>query len=194
MPVYIRDKIKILFIHVPKTGGTSVEHFFIRNGFGQFHYCTGKDPIFHSLNCSYQHFHGEMLKNIFKLTSFDLIFMVVRNPLDRIISEYKWRKPKEDFDSWIQKVLNGYKRNPYILDDHIRPQHEFEVEGTKIFKFEEGLENIVNFLGNFFRISFNYRYMPKANISNIETPISISDNSIESIYEFYKEDFFALRI
>ena len=29
------------------------------------------------------------------------------------------------FDDWISYVFEAYKRNPYFLANHIRPQHEF---------------------------------------------------------------------
>lgn len=189
MPVYIRNNFKILYIHVPKTGGTSLEHFFIRNGFGQFHFCTGIDPIFHTLKCSYQHFHGDLLKAIFKLNSFDLIIMTVRNPLDRIISEYKWRKINKDFDTWVRETFEMYKKNPFVYDNHIRPQYQFEVENTKVFKLEEGFEKIIDYLEKNLKISFNYRYIPVTNKSKSNEPVQLSEDTKNLIQEFYKEDF-----
>ncbi len=68
----ISHKLKSIFIHIPKCGGTSIEQTLKTQSFVyQQHYHT-----FHQeLNANYN--------NYFK-------FAFVRNPYDKIVSEYKW--------------------------------------------------------------------------------------------------------
>jgi hypothetical protein len=84
MPLYrINGKI-ILFIHIPKTGGTSIERALQEEG---------PEALFNSnriagLQCPPQHFHGDILSNIIGDGFIDYAFCVVRNPIDRIVSEF----------------------------------------------------------------------------------------------------------
>ncbi|MBN9509331.1 MAG: sulfotransferase family 2 domain-containing protein [Alphaproteobacteria bacterium] len=144
MPVFFNDSIKILYIHIPKTGGTSVTLFFERNGF-QTAYLDG-DILPTGLNtvrrCSPQHMHAETLNAVFNLGKFDYRFATVRNPLSRIVSEYKMRfAGREDptpLDAWLREILARYQHNAYIHDNHIRPQTEFLVPDCEVFKLEDG--------------------------------------------------------
>ena len=99
-----------------------------------------------------QHYHREILEQIFNLEKFEKKITIVRNPFERIKSEYYWQlktkiinkatHPKE----WFENVLLNYKSNNFIFDNHIRFQSEFITKDIKIFKLEEdGIQNALNY-------------------------------------------------
>jgi hypothetical protein len=92
MSVFSRDHLRVLYVHVPKTGGTSIEFFFDKNGFAvTFVDRGGAGSIVPMMKCSPQHLHAEQLHAIFHVNRFTYSFMTVRNPIDRLVSEYRMR-------------------------------------------------------------------------------------------------------
>lgn len=74
----------------------------------------------------------------------DYAFAVVRNPYTRLFSEYKWRSRKSggskiSFDDWVWSVLRRSRRNPNLLDNHLRKQSDFLAPHVSVFKLEDGL-------------------------------------------------------
>ncbi len=153
MPVFRAQGKAILFIHVPKSGGSTIERWFKRSGFETSYLDgrMGKSSVNHLRWCTPQHMHGAMLRAHFRLDRFDFIFMVVRDPVSRFRSEYVWRHRKGEeiplapnvVEKWTHQTLQAYRADPFVYDNHIRPQSDFHVPGTHIYHFEEGLEPIV---------------------------------------------------
>lgn len=200
MPVFTKNNKKILFIHVPKAGGTSIEHFLIDNGWKMSFFDGGGENSWNVfLKCSPQHMHAEMLKNIMRLAAFDASFMIVRHPLARIKSEFKWRKKhsfleKQDisYNDWIKETLSLYNTNNFIYDNHIRPQNEFELENSKVFCLEDGLNDIIKFLETTLNEKFNSKAIPHVMTSNVEGHNNIFDidsDNMNLVTNFYKGDF-----
>ena len=149
MPVFSLEerKMNILFVHIPKTGGGSVEHFFRDHGFKVDLFSC--DPsLLSCFKCSPQHMHASLLSSMLNLANFDYMFTVVRNPVDRMLSEYKWRVrhpwSAHGFDSWYLKVRSEKLKNPYLFDNHVRPQSEFLLPKIKIFSFDLGFSRILD--------------------------------------------------
>ncbi|CAO4133396.1 hypothetical protein OFEAOIEE_LOCUS1123 [Methylorubrum extorquens] len=149
MPFVEYNGKKILFVHIPKTGGGSVETWL--ETLGTVRLLTVGSP--NALKCTPQHFRMSDIRDVFGDGYFDYIFMTVRNPYDRVMSEYKMHallsgsgfwKAWPSFSHWLEHNLNLAHQNPYHLDNHLRPQWEFSGTGIKVFKFEEGMESILN--------------------------------------------------
>lgn len=143
MPVFLKDHFRILFIHVPKTGGTAIEFFFEKNGFDvSFIDRGGRNSIVPVMKCSPQHMHAAMLREIFHLRGFSYRFMTVRHPVARLVSEYRMRRVMqqriEDIDTWIDYVLRTYPDNNFLIDNHIRPQSDFWLPEVDVFRQEDG--------------------------------------------------------
>jgi hypothetical protein len=93
----IDDKHKFIFIHIPKTGGTSIEKVFNRQMKRHCKHLTMSD------------YENELKSDIEKY----FIFSVIRNPWDRILSYYFWRKwgggrlssEGKSFKSWIDLIV-----------------------------------------------------------------------------------------
>jgi hypothetical protein len=129
----ICDEYRCLFVHVPKTAGMSIEHVFLRLlGFtwktraplllrGNDDPRLGPPRLAHLTAGDYVargHMTAERFEAYFK-------FSFVRNPWDRIISEYKYRgyPVKIDFKTYLFKHLPP----PGWTDAycHIIPQYDF---------------------------------------------------------------------
>lgn len=145
MPFYQVNGRNLLFIHVPKTGGRSVEAYLKDLSGAQVLFHPKKQDIF---PCSPQHMHAEALELLFGNRFFDHSFMVVRNPYRRFVSEYHWRVTRRDgdqpFEIWAQETLDKLSQNPYLLDNHLRPQVEFRMKKTAVHKLEDGLDKAVH--------------------------------------------------
>ncbi len=152
MPIFRKDDKYILFVHVPKAGGSSIEVVFKNSGY-QRDYLDGKmgrPHLNYVLRCTPQHMHGAVLRETLRLERFDAIFMVVREPLARLRSEYLWRnrgkspgKDAASVEAWARDAFKRYEKQPFLFDNHLRPQHEFLVPGAKVYRLEEGLPHIL---------------------------------------------------
>lgn len=152
MPIFQKDGKSILFIHIPKTGGSSIETAFRNSGYSGS-YLDGKvgaGTLNNLRRCTPQHMHSVMLRQNFRLYRFDLIFMIVRNPVARFSSEYLWRHGNATQDvsaaaveKWGLDSFREFQTDSYIFDNHLRPQADFLVEKTRVFRFENGLETAI---------------------------------------------------
>lgn len=151
MPLFIKDSKRALFVHIPKTAGTSVETAFLDCGYDkQFLHRPGKGDGPDKKPCNPQHWHQELIReNIYPVLdgrSF-FEFAIVRNPFTRLISEMMWKNSggsnfdKDEFFKSLDKFgCNGmrtYKTANFHGDNHWRPQREFVGPNTVVFKYEE---------------------------------------------------------
>ena len=152
MPVFRKDGRAVLFVHVPKAGGSSLERLFAVSG-----WTTGyRDPkvgagTMNSLRrVSPQHMHRPLLEDTFRLDRFDAVFMTVREPLARFRSEYAMRNSERvsasaaDVEAWFDLAFAQYRRNSCVYDNHLRPQWEFHLPGSHVHRLEDGLEAVVS--------------------------------------------------
>ena len=142
MTIFIKQGIKILFVHIPKTGGTTFTDVMTELGWEPSFCIRGKNlsELTH-LKTTPQHYHARLLKKILNLEEFDLQLGIIRNPFERIKSEFYWqnRKTKSypDPENWFKAIREDYKNNKYIHDNHIRPQRQFTTPETEIHKLED---------------------------------------------------------
>ncbi|WP_084101358.1 sulfotransferase family 2 domain-containing protein [Demequina sp. NBRC 110051] len=149
MPIFRRDGVSVLFAHIPKTGGSSIDDAFRAEGWSvDLHDGKGGRGSLNQLRrCSPQHQHGALLEATLHLDRFDAIFSFVRDPLQRLLSEFVWRARTGDqpdltgaaVEQWVSENLARTATNPYWFDNHLRPQHEFLVAGGHVLRFEDGL-------------------------------------------------------
>jgi Sulfotransferase family len=144
MPLLHINGRLVLFIHVPKTGGSSIETAL--EAHGPLLLAAGAPS--RDLPCAPQHFHAALLKAVLPVERIDYSFMIVRHPLDRMLSEYRWttRKARRwqsrfNFSSWLRLSAALRMANRYHRDNHLRPQWEFALPGTEVFRFEDGVEH-----------------------------------------------------
>jgi len=183
----------ILFIHIPKAGGTSVEEWLRPTYPLSFH----NSRVGHGLPCVPQHFHAELLAYLFDPGFIDYSFAVVRNPYWRLLSEYNYRMshrrrreaifPRPGFRRWVTSTLSRYARNRYVYSNHIRPQTQFVYPDTEVFRLEDGLDGMRK------RLAEVLGSVPPTKISqrNRSTALvdSIDADTAAIIHDFYAEDF-----
>lgn len=197
MPVFSRNGVHILYIHVPKTGGTSVEDFFQRNEFVVSYLDRDIKPA--GLNvvrrCSPQHMSRHQLEATFNIGQFKYVFMTVRNPYARLISTFRMRHARPghsvDFDVWASSALERCSNSPYIFDNHIRPQADFYVARAEIFKQEDGYEaNWVKQVSLKTGLKFSFPNMKHQMVSNKEGQKTVmKDHTKELVKNIYANDF-----
>jgi len=177
MPLFQTHNGLVFFSHIPKCAGMSIENCFS-------HYPTHlKNPNLHGKNqlqfpCSPQHFHAEIIEKMFSIEAFAYSFTVVRNPFDRILSEYKFRsdiaqrqsREMLPIDSWLEHSLTEYRKDKYFLDNHLRPQVDFILPQMEIFKLEDGLDSILTGIQQKLP-GISLPHPTHANTSNTQTPV-----------------------
>lgn len=126
MPIFEKNGEKIAFIHIPKTAGSSIEHFFTGHGWNMAFYKPFTDPH----EPSQQHYTYERLKE--DVPDLDDIpsFCVVRNPCKRIISEWRWQRSWMkntllSFPDFVRRVDMSLVDSKTYWDNHWRPQADF---------------------------------------------------------------------
>ena len=145
MPIYTKKNESILFIHIPKCGGSSFSDFLIRNKYQESLTVRGKAmKEIEFWKSSPQHIHRDVLKKLLNFDKFDKIITIVRDPFERLKSEYYWLlksgiiKEKDITPGeWFDDLIVKYHNDKYIYDNHIRPQNEFLISESKLFKLEE---------------------------------------------------------
>ena len=72
-------------------------------------------------------------------TVFDGFFMVVRHPVERLLSQYRYQTRKANpiqdrmsFFFWLRYVLLRRRINLYYRVNHFRLPHEFEAFGADV--------------------------------------------------------------
>lgn len=160
MPFIAHNEKRILFVHIPKTGGTSVERWL--SSLAPLHFRTMGVPV--ATRCTPQHFRMSDLNHLFGAGFFDYAFAIVRNPFSRIESEYRMRAQlqssgffgeAETFSSWLEIAIERTKREPWLFDNHMRPQWEFIEDNVEVFRFEDGLSKAVRSVCDRIGVPFN---------------------------------------
>jgi len=203
MPLFTRDGMSILFIHVPKTGGTSIEQMFVNEGF-EVSYLTTQSGRYRELwyrKCSAQHMHAPLLEATFRLDRISTIFTVVREPIARFRSEYLYRMRKkaeihidtETVGEWCRETLRAYYEDSYIYDNHIRPQADFLISGVQVYKLEEGLDRVICSLNAQLDLKlpleFPQKADSKADIGIESTMVELSPETEKALKGFYAVDY-----
>jgi hypothetical protein len=192
MPYYPEDNI--LFIHIPKTGGTALHNYFINK------YKITIDKYLHLFDLYYlrghkmlslQHLTFIELSNskYINITSNVKIITIVRNPYTRLISELLWSNhitkhtSREDIYNKILYLFTEYENENTIYDNHIRPQYQF-IDGNENITILKH-ENLNNELKEKLNITdFTSFYNNEYIISKY-----FNTDSINLINNFYYKDF-----
>ena len=202
MPVFQRDGQSVLFVHIPKAGGSSIERMFAKAGW-RTHLRDprlGPAAVNHLRRCSPQHMHASLLDATLRLDRFDVIFAITREPVSRFRSEYAYAQRARELDlsgraveEWARSMFARYAVDPFVLDNHLRPQHEFILPGTRSYRLEDGLDNAVHDL-NSVLVAPLEGSVPRALERKSEVGVSSSEVTITAtlraaLHEFYARDF-----
>ena len=190
------------FIHIPKNAGTTIENIaneknikwgrmkpshqeHINTKFGDCTYWHIPPKHFSSSSPYYTDEHGT--------------FCVIRDPYERIVSEYKYRNksstdPKH-MNEWITQHLKPEYTEKGQLNCHFLPQYNYVYNdlGTKICDHVLRFENLseeFNTLTNKYNIDLQLDKNRKDNVSNdILTVDDLNEENKQLIRTIYHADF-----
>jgi chondroitin 4-sulfotransferase 11 len=138
------NKLKTIFLHVPKTGGTTINRLL---GINQL---NSDNP---ELVPSPQHLTCALLRPMMGPEKYDSFFKFtfVRNPWSRMVSEYFWRQdtPKRrvdmtfpEFTEFAAGIVQKGRYYNQRFDDHFIPQIEYTRKVDSIFFFEQFADGV----------------------------------------------------
>jgi hypothetical protein len=139
-----------------------------------------------------QHFHAAIFNALIPSGFYDRGFAVCRNPYTRMISEYRHqlvrgRFGRTGFDVWVRRTLRKYRRDPFVNHNHLRPQVEFLDSSVEVFRFEEGLQRVVDEM---------FRYCDVTGAAELprmkhyeKKQVEVSHSTLRVIESFYWQDF-----
>ena len=198
MPDYRINNKNVLFIHIPKTGGTTIETFLSSHGPMSLHgqgvkilrpyrswRLSGHIPV--------QHFHASLLEAMFDRSFFDYTFLVVREPVERLKSEYRYARAlgrveaRLPFGTWTALELARAKLSPHWRSKHYLPQSEFLCLGAEVLRFESGMPSILA------AVSERLALPPSGSVPHKrrfdELNVMVSDATRARIRSFYASDY-----
>lgn len=205
---------KIIFIHIPKTGGTSIEEVFEINhpenfcfyrwGIDQFEFIEKHKHLTNSekINFEPQHYTIDLLKELIEDYNSYFKFTFVRNPYTKLLSEYYWLKNQilndyskfnsADFHSWCSEFLaniNSSHKEPQInyIDETVNFIGKYENFSND---FEILVKHLINSSSEFTK--YQNKAIPLLNTTGLNKSIlipSILQETKELIYKTYTLDF-----
>lgn len=210
MPFFRNGSRFLYFSHVPKCGGSSVEHY-LEARFGNMGFCDRKfsqvPDAQHWVATPPQHVDWASLERLFPADFFDTVFAVVRHPVSRIVSCYHFQvemekrvSPDTSFSDWLRDQARAFAADPFIIDNHFRPQADFipSREGAcQIFHLEHGLEAVIPFVDAFAGDTAGPRFIGHENRRNgrngkegpARVPVTPGPEDLELISGIYAADF-----
>ena len=204
---------RLSFIHIPKTAGTTIEELGSRQGilWGRYHLENDVALTQSKTKDVYYNWHvpprfcGQ--HNPYKNSA---TFCVVRDPVSRIVSEYKWfhaddhsKDNPTDMNTWLDNMLT--ENNVYVTGGidghghkhgHLFPQH-FYVYNTSGKKTCDHVLLMDDLTHQFNRLMKQYgidtvRMTDDTRYNDSDFTVSESDidpSNLSKIRELYKEDF-----
>ena len=185
-----------VFIHIPKTGGTSVLRMF---GLGPE---PDRFDIFYHMteDFEYDHASARYIKSQIpdRYQNLDK-FTLVRNPYDRLVSEYFWKIKDKDtrgfevgemsFTEFVEKLYSQYEEilcSSQRTKSHFVPQSSFVLEDVEIFKFEQ-IEECLDTLSKRYGLNKPTRKHNFTEHNHYETYYTEKTKNL--VYDLYYVDF-----
>jgi hypothetical protein len=212
MPYFKNKDINLLFVHIPKTGGSSVESYFsykynIPGNYKSLWSANEEDIKKLNSKCSLQHLTLNQIYKYYneKLIDLDLnnlkIITIVRNPYERIISGLFWHSliKKDSTKEEVFEIIKNYIKSSdynnlnipqYLYDNHNIPQYLFITDDNK---------NIFNNVEIFYTKTLDddmkrhgysdFSLRENCNKVNVNYYDYLNQDSIDLINSFYHDDF-----
>ena len=137
----INHEHKFIFLHIPKCAGISIGRALNK--------LTGIEKVYEGFKIHHDEFDEKIFKEYF-------VFTFVRNPLDRLYSEYKYREflhKNYDFEYVVDNIES-------LFEKHYDCTREDAREGT--------LEEIYKYYGEFIHLPNQYEFLKGKYSNNID--------------------------
>jgi len=205
MPYFKNNNVNLLFIHIPKTGGTSLENYFSAKynidltTKSLFMNLSDEEKIINNIliNSSLQHMKYIDIFNYkdFFGINFDniKIITIVRNPYERIISDlfhFKFMNVNNSQEE-VFNIIKIYLYNTN-LDNHNIPQYIFIINSNCDFApnlYILHAETLISDMHGLGYTDFNRYENVNENKHNINYYSYLNNDSIKLINDFYDYDF-----
>lgn len=188
---------KILFVHIPKTGGQSVTKYLLQNLGEKTNLKNSKYGLINNKKSKIEgpyHFHHLLLreyKSLGLVKNIDDYFKisVVRNPYSRFVSAFYFNNLQDKFSyTDVLKQLPFEDKNLDLYRMFI-PQVDYLKIGGKIkidkLFYQENLKELFNFFNNEYMMKGNYY----TNISKTTEQKPLTKKDIILINQLYFVDF-----
>lgn len=159
MPISLVNGQILYFAHIPKCAGSSVEAY-LHGRFGRLgmldraHY----DHPRRWTRSSPQHALWKDMERLLPLDFMAASFAVVRHPVERLKSVFAWQREWQEsipsdtsFAEFLDIIEKNrpYAKRRYPLDNHASPMTMFVPPECSIFRLEDGLHAVVEWLDSF---------------------------------------------
>jgi hypothetical protein len=194
MPIFEKNGRRVVFIHVPKAAGSSVEQLFKNEGWEMSFYKNSLDGN----NVSPQHMTYQALSKHVPDIDELISFAIVREPFQRLVSEWRYQtelieSSKLEFNDFVRHLDCSLAENKYYWDNHWRPQTDFIDESIdQVIKIDSMNESLLPFLReNEIMVDPVIPHTNKRKKKNtIHNQVStVSDESKERILRVYGRDY-----
>ncbi|MCW3784788.1 sulfotransferase family protein [Defluviimonas salinarum] len=204
MPVFRTGGQLHYYAHVPKCGGSSVEAY-LTSRFGSLAFVDTRHLDLPEARrwtrSSPQHV---AMADFHRLVPADWIassFAVVRHPVKRLVSAFRFQVEVEgtvaalwSIDEWFDDWLKRAEAEPFLYDNHLRPQSEIVPEDATLFRIEDGLDRLVPHLDALAGNTDGARTIPAENVRKKSigpdtARLKPSAETLARIGVFYADDF-----
>ena len=208
MPYFKNKNINVLFIHIPKTGGTSLEEYFSSkfniplNNKSLYWFIEDEQLLNKNIeiNSSLQHItYNQIVKysKIFNINFNNIkIISIVRNPYERFVSDLFFFKliTTDSTKEEVFNILNNYLVSK-CYDNHNIPQYKFItndkgeiIQNIHILKTESLTNDMINLGYTDFNL---YKHVNNQRVNNNKLNYYnyLNNKSIKIINNFYHLDF-----
>ena len=204
MPFFRHNADLHYFAHVPKCGGSSVEDM-LEERFGPLGFLDRshlqQGAAFRWTRSSPQHVTWDEVRRLVPERWIASSFTVVRHPLARVVSAYhhaaqrKVIPPLLPLERWFDRCAAQMERDISVHDRHLRRQVDFVPEGARVFRLEDGLQPVADWLSEAFGVPGPPppHVLPGAekvrDIAALRAPMPVSATFRARVAEYYRPDF-----
>lgn len=204
MPFFRTPRGLVLFAHVPRCAGSSVENY-LEARFGRLafldrgHY---EQPAGYRWSCvSPQHLDKSSLNRLIPQDYFADSFAVVRHPVARLESVYlyhlHWTQlipASTSFEQWVSQLEIRRERDYGYLDNHACRIVDLVPEGCRFFRLEDGLSKLEQWLdevaGSPWPLHIEHLHrVEQLTGEAAPSPVHRTRRSVEMIFRMYRDDF-----
>lgn len=198
------------FIHIPKNAGTTIENIADNKGIRWGRFKPEHRDRMNTSKCLSAYWHVPP-KHFYNNNYYDSdeTFCVIRNPNDRLISEYSYihknderKNNKENMNKWLKdninedNILKG-RDNSNIRDYycHLIPQYEYiyDDNGERTCDTILNFDNLNEDFNNLMKaknIDLQLDDKTKENKSHFNLTVDdIDEENMKKIFKYYKKDF-----
>lgn len=219
MPLFKANGQIVFFAHVPKCGGTTVEHSLQESGYklsmlDQQYWAHEKDRWYKT---SPQHIPYDHLITLLDPGLFDYSFAVVREPVDRFLSAFNHNRFRIgrsiSFDRFVERLRKRVSASgdyfEFEFDNHFLPADRFVPPDCEVFRLADGLDKIMSTVGD--GLGCRFDVLPHQNqkkydkVLDADNPLKrgvkralfavspskpdLSDAQVEAVRELYQVDY-----